>query len=80
MSSGSIWDVLAQSAAVVELKGAYLCQDCDGIAAPVNGACPRCGSRSLLGLAAVLNRKEQRGETDDSGASCGDGASVRAHG
>jgi hypothetical protein len=42
---------------VIDLPSAHYCQDCDGISTAPNGHCARCGSRSLLSLAAVLNRK-----------------------
>jgi uncharacterized paraquat-inducible protein A len=44
---------------VVELEAAQLCQDCSAITAAQNGRCLRCGSRALLALASVLNRKTE---------------------
>jgi hypothetical protein len=42
----------------IPLSSAYLCQDCDAVG---NSAmqCPACASGVLLGLAGVLDRKEE---------------------
>ena len=47
----------------IPLKSAYLCQDCDAVG---NSAmqCPACASGVLLGLAGVLDRKEEEVESD----------------
>lgn len=42
---------------IVMLDGAHLCQDCTAIAAAPNGCCIRCGSKAVLAMAGVLNRK-----------------------
>jgi hypothetical protein len=41
------------------LNSAYLCQDCNAVG---NCAvqCPACASEALMGLASVLDRKEER--------------------
>jgi hypothetical protein len=40
----------------IPLMSAYLCQDCDCVGNS-STSCPACASRSLLGLASVLNRE-----------------------
>lgn len=52
----------ASGADVVPLERAQLCLDCESITAAEHGQCECCGSRSLLGLARVLNREETYGE------------------
>ena len=41
----------------VHLGTAMLCQDCNWITGARTGTCELCGSKSLLSLANVLNRK-----------------------
>jgi hypothetical protein len=42
----------------IPLTMAYLCQDCNSIGAS-STHCPACASRVLMGLASVLDRKEE---------------------
>jgi len=42
----------------IPLARAYLCQDCNSIVA-CSTQCPACASRVLMGLAGVLDRKEE---------------------
>jgi len=45
-------------AGIVRLAKAALCVDCERISEAAGDRCPRCGSRSLLSLARILNRRE----------------------
>ena len=43
---------------VVPLQQAYLCLDCELITPAEQGHCAACSSQALLGIAAVLSRRE----------------------
>lgn len=47
----------------IPLARAYLCQDCDSVGSNAM-SCPSCASRSLMGLANVLDRKEEVKESN----------------
>ncbi len=61
--------------ALMPLEEAVLCAECQHISDARGEACPRCQSRSLLNLARVLNRPEQRrcSEHEQHGKSRGGG-------
>ncbi|MGB9407726.1 MAG: hypothetical protein WCA89_09320 [Terracidiphilus sp.] len=42
----------------IPLTRAYLCQDCDSIGS-CSTRCPACASQVLMGLAGVLDRREE---------------------
>ena len=47
----------------IPLTEAYLCQDCDSVGNS-SMQCPACASEVLMGLAGVLDRKEEVGESN----------------
>jgi hypothetical protein len=47
----------------IPLTAAYLCQDCDSVGNS-SMQCPACASEVLMGLAGVLDRKEESEESN----------------